>query len=315
MSKSQIPGDFLRGPPQNATVHQIDFTKTTPVILAFKGHFAAVIDNFMTEAECSELLQLAEKSTSPDPQTNAPAWERAMINAGGGKQIMSVDSRKSGRIIFDSPDIAQRILDRLEPFMRDLNLDKIHNRPLVTGLGPARRGETFHLSALNERLRFLRYEGGDYFRPHWDGCYVTPDGKERSLLTIQLYLNGDGEQDLAELLPEIEHAEKKNALFVQDGEVDLNRILDDRPDSPAYASTAAESLKEKGKLLGGATSFTDDYRAREVVRVFPKTGSILIFQQRNLMHCGDDVFRGVKYTVRSDVMYTCAKESKNQQSQ
>jgi hypothetical protein len=120
-------------------------------------------------------------------------------------------------------------------------------------------------------------------------------------------LNGDGEQDLDELLPEIERAEKENALFAQDGEVDLNNILYDTPDSPGNASTTAESQK----LLGGATSFTDDYRAREVVRVFPKTGSLLIFQQRNLMHCGDDVFRGVKYTVRSDVMYTCASESEN----
>ncbi|KAJ5632273.1 Prolyl 4-hydroxylasealpha subunit [Penicillium lividum] len=297
MATSRIPDDFLQGPSQGATVHCIDFTKaskTTPAIPAFKDHFAAVIDNFMTETECTELLKIAENSRNAD-QTNAPVWEHAMINVGGGKQAMSVDSRKSGRIILDSPDIAQRILDRLRPLMRDLNLDKIKNQPLITGLGPARRGETYHMSSLNERLRFLRYEGGDYFRPHWDGCYITPDGKKRSLLTIQLYLNGDGEQDLNELLPEIERAEKRNALFVQDGEVDLC-VAGEQSDSPA------DLLSQK--LLGGATSFTDDYRAREVVRVFPKTGSLLIFQQRNLMHCGDDVFRGVKYTVRSDVMYT-----------
>ena len=68
--------------------------------------------------------------------------------------------------------------------------------------------------------------------------------------------------------------------------------------------SAVESLKEAGRLLGGATSFTDNYRTSEAVRVFPKTGSVLIFQQRNLMHSGDDVFRGVKFTVRTDVMYT-----------
>ncbi|KAJ5935628.1 hypothetical protein N7466_005175 [Penicillium verhagenii] len=309
MATSQIPEDFLRGSSQDATIHRIDFTKTTPAILAFKNNFAAVIDNFMTEEECKELLQIAEKSAPLDDvksQTNSPVWKRAMINAGGGKEVMSVDSRKSGRIIFDSPDIAQRIMDRLQPFMRGFDLEIIHNQPMITGLGPAKRGETYHLSKLNERLRFLRYEGGDYFRPHWDGCYVTPDGKERSLLTIHLYLNGDGEQDLDELLPEIVRAEKRNTLFVQDGEVDLKDVLgDERSDSPrGYESTAAESLKGQEKLLGGATSFTDDYRMRDVVRVFPKTGSLLIFQQRNLMHCGDDVFRGVKYTVRSDVMYT-----------
>lgn len=55
------------------------------------------------------------------------------------------------------------------------------------------------LAGLNERMRFLRYEGGDYFRPHWDGSYVDRngggdgDGRERrSLLTVHLYLNGEG---------------------------------------------------------------------------------------------------------------------------
>lgn len=307
MASLNVPESFLRGPPQNPQVHEIDFTKTTPPIPAFKNRFAAVIDNFMTEAECNELLQLAEQSTNPNPQdggpNQTPVWQRAMINAGGGKQVMSVDTRKSGRIILDSTEIAQRILDRLQPFMRDFNIEHVQNMPTVTGLGPAKRGETYHLSSLNERLRFLRYEGGDYFRPHWDGCYVTPDGKERSLFTIHIYLNGDGEQDMNELLPEIEKEEKKRALFARDGEVDLAALglEPDESDSPAK-DVAADSSKEK--LLGGATSFTDDYRGKEVVRVFPKTGSILIFQQRNLMHCGDDVFRGVKYTLRSDVMYT-----------
>ncbi|KAJ5108818.1 Prolyl 4-hydroxylase alpha subunit [Penicillium angulare] len=306
MAPSFIPKSFLQGPPQNAHIHKIDFTNTTPPIPAFKNNFAAVIDNFMTESECTELLHLAEQSTNPTSD-NAPVWERAMVNAGGGKQVMAVDTRKSGRIIFDSHDIAQRILDRLLPFMKELGIDRVHDMPTVTGLGPARRGETFHLAGLNERLRFLRYEGGDYFRPHWDGCYVTSDGKERSLFTIHLYLNGEGEQDMGELLPEIERAEKKNALFVKDGEVDLMDVGDESESesedgSGGAARVATDSNKET--LLGGATSFTDDYRAKQVVRVFPKTGSILIFQQRNLMHCGDDVFRGVKYTLRSDVMYT-----------
>ncbi|EKV15998.1 hypothetical protein PDIG_23530 [Penicillium digitatum PHI26] len=37
---------------------------------------------------------------------------------------------------------------------------------------------------------------------------------------------------------------------------------------------------------------------------FFKTGSVLIFQQRNLFHGGDDVVRGVKHTLRTEVMYT-----------
>lgn len=286
-----IPEDFLRGPAPNAKVRQIDFATTTPPIPAFKNNFAAVIDTFMSASECTELLRLAEKST-----TDSSKWERAMINAGNGKQIMSVDTRKSGRIIWDSSEIAARLLDRLLPYMREFDIENVKNQPMVTGLGPARRGEVMHLSRLNERLRFLRYDGGDYFRPHWDGCYVTPDGKEKSLFTIHLYLNGEGEQDMNELMPEIERAEKRSFLFAQDGEVDLMDIDDADGDEKVDSS--------EGSLLGGATSFMDSYKTKDAVRVFPKTGSVLIFQQRNLLHGGDDVFRGVKYTVRTDVMYT-----------
>ncbi|KAJ5180713.1 Prolyl 4-hydroxylase alpha subunit [Penicillium capsulatum] len=303
MASFEIPDSFLRGPAHNATVHRLDFTQTTPPIPSFKNSFAAVIDNVMTEAECIELLRLAEESTQPtrpadSSQHASPAWERAMINAGGGRQVMSVDTRKSGRIILDSRELAQRILDRLMPFLHDFHIDHVHNMPTVTGLGPARRGEIYHVSRLNERLRFLRYEGGDYFRPHWDGCYLTPDETERSLFTVHLYLNGDGEQDMAELLPEIERAEKADGLVASDGEVDLMDVLDDGP-GPDRPSTVHE------KLLGGATSFTDGLSTTVgAVRVFPKTGSVLVFQQRDLLHSGDDVFRGVKYTMRTDIMYT-----------
>ncbi|KAJ6104247.1 hypothetical protein N7523_010567 [Penicillium sp. IBT 18751x] len=289
---SVIPEDFLRGPAPAAKVHLIDFEKTTPPIPAFKDSFAAVVENLLSPEECNELLVLAEQST-----TEPSKWERAMINVGNGKQVMSVNSRKSGRIIWDSSEIAERLLARLMPYMRDFGIEHVQNQPMVTGLGPARRGEVMHLSRLNERLRFLRYEGGDYFRPHWDGCYVTPDGKEKSLFTIHLYLNGEGEQDMEELMPEIERAEKRKFLFAQDGEVDLmdlqNPIDADQP-----------IATRQGPLLGGATSFTDSYKTKAAVRVFPRTGSVLIFQQRNLLHGGDDVFRGVKYTVRTDVMYT-----------
>jgi hypothetical protein len=231
-----------------------------------------------------------------------------MINAGGGRQVMSVASRKSGRVILDSPDLAARILDRLMPFMRECGIDRVQNMPMVTGLGPAKRGEVLCLTRLNERMRFLRYEGGDYFRPHWDACYVTPDGREKSLFTVHLYLNGDGEQDVEELEARIEKVEKETYLWSSEGEVDLAQIgalegEDEGGDEGEREKSAVESLEGSETLLGGATSFMAAMNSKEIVRVFPRTGSVLIFQQRNLFHSGDDVFRGVKYTVRTDIMY------------
>lgn len=45
------------------------------------------------------------------------------------------------------------------------------------------------LKEINERLRFLRYDPGDKFKPHCDGCYERPDGSARTRVTLQLYLN------------------------------------------------------------------------------------------------------------------------------
>ncbi|CAF1005241.1 unnamed protein product [Didymodactylos carnosus] len=43
---------------------------------------------------------------------------------------------------------------------------------------------------LNERLRFLRYDVGQKFEAHMDGCYQRQDGSfESSFITIQIYLN------------------------------------------------------------------------------------------------------------------------------
>lgn len=306
MTGQGVPEGFLQGSAPNATLHKLDFEHTSPPIPEYKDHFAAVIENFMTEDECKQLLCIAEDSTRtqlPDSTLSAPVWERAMINAGNGKQVMSIDTRSSGRIILDSADIARRILDRLMPFMRECEIDCVKHKPLVTGLGPAKRGEVLRLTRLNERMRFLRYEGGDYFRPHWDGCYVTPDGMEKSLYTVHLYLNGDGEQDMKELQPHVDRKEKENGLFEKWGEIDLAEVGSEVRVNRG-SDTPVESLEKSEVLLGGATSFMQGMSSRGSVRVFPKTGSVLIFQQRNLFHSGDDVFRGVKYTVRTDVMFS-----------
>ncbi|PWY86046.1 oxidoreductase domain-containing protein [Aspergillus heteromorphus CBS 117.55] len=276
--------DFLTGPPPpDAHCRRIDFENTTPPIPEYKKLCAAIIDNALTPAECEELLRLAESSTAPPGKP--PVWDRAMINIGGGRQIIATDSRNCGRIIFDTPLLASRLLARLMPFLHDLGIDRVDDQPLVTGL--AGRYKSYRLTRLNERLRFLRYEGGEYFRPHWDACYSTPDRTEKSFYTVHLYLNGSGEQDLRELEREGRRAEREER------------------EGAGYAEGGwTGNLDKEGELLGGATSFLPRYEEKDrLLRVFPKMGSVLVFQQRDLLHGGDPVFRGRKFTVRTDVMY------------
>lgn len=55
-------------------------------------------------------------------------------------------------------------------------------------------------------------------------------------------------------------------------------------------------------LEGGATTFWGhDYKRR--LDVAPKAGSVLIFQQRFLLHSGDDLVSGMKITMRTELMF------------
>lgn len=55
-------------------------------------------------------------------------------------------------------------------------------------------------------------------------------------------------------------------------------------------------------LRGGATTFHSHDRKRRL-DVDPKAGRVLIFQHARLLHSGDDVRSGIKYTMRSDLMF------------
>jgi hypothetical protein len=98
---------------------------------------------------------------------------------------------------------------------------------------------------LNPRLRVLRYQPGDYFRPHYDNWFMR-DGTI-SLFTVMLYLN-DG-----------------------------------------YG--------------GGETVFLDDNDVKFKVPHRGKVGSVLIFEQEELLHEGAELTSGEKYIVRTDIMF------------
>ncbi|KAL8986753.1 MAG: hypothetical protein Q9177_003981 [Variospora cf. flavescens] len=60
---------------------------------------------------------------------------------------------------------------------------------------------------------------------------------------------------------------------------------------------------EDSMLEGGATTFHAlDWSGRKL-DVVPKVGRVLLFQQKGLLHSGADVKRGIKFTMRTDVMY------------
>jgi hypothetical protein len=147
---------LLAGPaPENITKNIIDFSKTP--LPEFTGSYAVVLDNVFTAQECNALLAAAEAHGKGE-------WERAMVNIGGGRQAMFTDIRNCGRIIWDSRELAARIWARCEPHVPEIM--RLENMPHVTGRGPVMKKEVWEATRLNERMRFLKYVGGEYFKTH-----------------------------------------------------------------------------------------------------------------------------------------------------
>jgi hypothetical protein len=69
-----------------------------------------------------------------------------------------------------------------------------------------------------------------------------------------------------------------------------------------YLNDSVAEAGEEAELVGGATSFLSSGRERKV-DVNPKAGRVLIFEHAGLYHSGDDVVKGTKFTMRTDIMY------------
>ncbi|KAK5695864.1 hypothetical protein LTR97_008284 [Elasticomyces elasticus] len=261
MADSVLPEDFLSKPAEDITVNRIDFSKTD--LPKYKGLYAVVLDNVLTPEECETFIKGAEASTTK-------GWERAMINIGGGRQRLMEDERCCGRIIWDSPAIVDKVWKRIEHLPEVKEIVRLEKVPKIFGQGPSKRDEVWEFSRPNERMRFLKYVGGEYFRPHCDGSYETPDRKERTYFTLHLYLS------------------------------------DAKPHSDtdsAYLTPEQKMRVAKSELLGGATTF-HSINMKEKLDVLPVMGRVLLFQHRDLLHSGDDVLKGTKYTMRTDLLYS-----------
>ncbi|KAF2471032.1 oxidoreductase domain-containing protein [Lindgomyces ingoldianus] len=242
-----LPEGFLDEPAPNLTKSTVNFKEGG--LPEYDGLWAVVLDGVLSEEECDMLVAAAEATTDAK-------WERALVNIGGGMQALYDDIRNCGRIIWDSHEIVAKIWARIEAAVPEIQ--RLQNWADVTGPVPARRNEVWKVTRLNERMRFLKYTGGEFFRAHSDGTYETPDRTERSNFTLHLYLND------------------------------------------------AEGKPGQAPLKGGATTF-HSYDMRRRMDVVPKSGRVLLFQHRGLLHSGDDVVSGTKLTMRTDIMYALEK--------
>lgn len=134
------------------------------------------VDNLLSKKECEFLIAVSEKA----------GYITASVNGGGGRgklqklfnikitEFFAKEIRDSERVMIDDQSIADYLLEKCKLFM------------------PAAYGGAV-LVGVNERMRFLKYDHpGAKFKNHMDGTFAR-DEWERSMITIQLYLNEDME--------------------------------------------------------------------------------------------------------------------------
>ncbi|PFH47529.1 hypothetical protein AMATHDRAFT_151851 [Amanita thiersii Skay4041] len=211
--------------------------------------YIKVIDSLFTKEECNALIRFAETGSSP--------WKQAALNYGLGSNESYVNTkyRNSERILKFDHDVARWIYERLWPYVSDVNVLECRGKweGIVRGPGVI-PGERWKMVGANERLTFLKYGPGNYFKEHFDGQIALPDGRN-ARITVQVYLNGDDE------------------------------------------------------LEGGATRLWSGDMKRWM-DVEPRVGRVLIFQQRGVLHSGEEVKKGYKYALRTDLLYV-TEESKD----
>ncbi|KAJ4133375.1 hypothetical protein NW768_004957 [Fusarium equiseti] len=240
-----VPDSFLRSSSTTPikTTH-IDFANSP--LPQYDGHTAVVLDNVLSPEECKELLSLAEQSVEGDE-----AWQPALVSGGNGYESRAPGYRESDRIIWDQQTIADRLWERC------LQADGLRDLLAVVPHEPWMKDGKWVFSRLNDRMRFLKYSPGQFFKPHCDGAYYYTEGPGKefeTFYTVHLYLNDSVEND------------------------------------------------HTSDLQGGATSFLDR-KGENRVDVNPKAGSVLIFQHKGLFHEGALVNKGIKYTMRTDILY------------
>lgn len=132
--------DFLTQPATNIIVDRINFAKTS--LPEYEGCYAVVLDNVLSDAECQMLIEAAEATTNG-------LWERAMVNVGGGRQELYIDTRNCGRIIWDSGEVADKIWQRIADIPDVKEITELKSCPKIFGNGPAKRGEVWRFSRPN----------------------------------------------------------------------------------------------------------------------------------------------------------------------
>lgn len=149
----------LRHKPRAVPTGLIDFEAAG--LSEYAHCYAIVIDSLFPNAELTSILSEAERQP----------WQVAQINS-GTIAFTNTSYRNGQRIIHDSFELSAQIFDKIRPH---LSVIEEIEEPVSLYLRHSGRHiqavQKWRMVRMNERLRFLRYPKGGFFRAHVDGCY------------------------------------------------------------------------------------------------------------------------------------------------
>ena len=168
-----IPDGFLTVAPPDAQPITYQPVSWLPELPENEGGYAVVLDNVISPTECDALLQLAEASVpeADRGKSGRRFWRPALVNVGGGFEVLESGYRNSDRIIWDEQTVMDRLWARCEtvPEVRS-RLAVVEDDPDVLGRskwGDVAKGlkkQRWEFRRFNKRMRFLKYGPEQFFK-------------------------------------------------------------------------------------------------------------------------------------------------------
>lgn len=131
-------------------------------IINYGNEYVQTIENVFSKEECKDLIEISE----------IKGYQSASLYTDkSGIEHFALDKRRGLRCIIDDLDFADKLLHKIYKLI-------------------PQKYKNMNLHSVNHRLRFLKYNDGDFFTRHRDGNYISENGSI-SQITILIYLNDD----------------------------------------------------------------------------------------------------------------------------
>ncbi|KAL7949361.1 hypothetical protein V8C42DRAFT_341330 [Trichoderma barbatum] len=186
-----IPDTFLTGPAVDpVTVRPVPWKESA--VPEYSKCKAWILDNVLSREECAQLIAYAEASAPLEKPGDSP-WKPALVSVAPGVETRAPSYRNSDRIIWDKQLLVDRLWDRCA--QAEGLQELVATAPCSSPDHNRNRKGTWKFHGLNERMRFLKYTPGMFFRPHCDAAYRAnnPDGPIiETYYTVHFYFNDEG---------------------------------------------------------------------------------------------------------------------------